>query len=137
MSAVSITAANVAPSSAASPRKIAIAGVAITAGQLIYLDTADSNKAKLADADADATSVVAGIAINNAAAGQPVAYIEEDSNFTIGGTVTAGVAYFLGLAGGDIVPYADIATGDFVTVIGVGKTGNKLHFKPLYTGQAI
>ena len=68
---LSITAANVAPSSGAQYAD-GTAGATITAGQAVYLDTS-ANTYKLADCDATAaTAVIAGIALNGASSGQPI-----------------------------------------------------------------
>ena len=50
MAAISITAANVLKSSTGQV-SVGTAGATITAGQSVYIDTSDSNKIKLADAN--------------------------------------------------------------------------------------
>lgn len=131
---VSITAANVAPSTSAiyldSRYPNPIAGEAITAGALVYVDTADSNKVKLSDADSGTAAVrdVDGIAVNNAASGQRVDVVVYDPDLTLGGTTANGTIYVLSATAGGIAPSADITTGWYVAVIGLGLPSNKLFF---------
>ncbi len=99
-----------------------VAGVTVKGGDAIYIDTSDSNKIKLADNGAQATSVVAGIVLNHTSfAAQPVTY-QTNGVIDIGGTVVVAEPYFLTTAGG-IGVETDVASADFTTFIGVGKTG--------------
>lgn len=119
MADLSITAANVVAGTGAAT-VTGIAGVTITAGQVVYLDSA-TNTLKLADNDS-ATAAVrspAGIALNGAAAGQPIV-VQSSGQITIGATVAVGVVYCLSSTAGGICPNADIAAGDYNTIIGIG-----------------
>jgi hypothetical protein len=119
MADLSVTAASVAPGSNA-VYTTEIAGAAITAGQAVYLDPTDG-KVKLADANSATASVrtVSGIAISGAANGSPV-IVQRSGDITIGASTTAGVIYCLSGTAGGIMPAADIATGIYVGIIGVG-----------------
>jgi predicted transcriptional regulator len=88
MADLSITAADVQPASD-TRKKTVTAGATITAGQAVYLDTTDSNKAKLADASAQASSVAEGIALHGAASGQPL-------TIAIGGGIDLGATLAVG-----------------------------------------
>jgi hypothetical protein len=122
MAALSITAANVL-ASATALRGTGIAGATITAGQPIYKDASDSNKAKLADNNASAaTSACVGISLQSVSAGQPITYVYEDSSFTVGATLTVGAIYCLGATAGEIVPVADLASGNYPVVLLVANT---------------
>jgi hypothetical protein len=125
MADITITAGSVLAGTNASIRP-AIAGATITAGQPVYLDATVSNQAKPARANADTTSRAVGIALNGASSGQPVDYVTKDDDFTIGGTTTAGIILTVsaGTAGG-IAPSADMASGNFVTLLGVMKSATK------------
>ena len=94
MADLTITAANVAARGGASIRH-GVAGAAVTAGQVVYLDAADGTY-KLADHDSPTAAVrsPAGIALHTAAIGQPLA-VHVAGPITIGATITAGVAYYL------------------------------------------
>lgn len=101
------------------------AAAAITAGQVVYKNSA--GKYDLADTD-DATAVVRkprGIALNGAAAGQPVA-VQRSGDITIGATLTPGVFYYLSGTPGGICPVADVAAGDHPAVIGAATSASVL-----------
>ncbi len=142
MADLTITAASVLMS-AAGKSVTGIAGAAITAGDALYKDAADSNKLKLADADgAAALRAVCGIALNDAAAGQPCEYCISDSALVIGATVSIGYIAILSGVAGAICPAADAAAGDEVVIIGVGvsTTALKVNFvspSPLRAGAVI
>lgn len=125
---VSITAANVAPSSAAVLKR-GVAGAAITSGQLLYIDRAE-NTLKLADANsatADAR-IVAGIAINSVASGGPLHYVVSDPALTLGGTTVKGTIYILSATAGGIAPAADLTTGWYPHVVAVGVSATVVAF---------
>lgn len=125
MTAVSITAANVAAGSNAS-QKSGIAGATITAGQVLYYDSATTSY-KLADTDgATALRTPAGIALHGASSGQPITMLTKGL-ITIGGTVTAGTPYFLGATAGTIVPFADLTTGAYPCFLGIATTSGILN----------
>lgn len=127
---LSITATSVTPSANAVIRD-GIAGAAITAGKLLYRDSADSYKLKLADAN-DASSVVrtvCGIAINSASTGTPCKYVVTDPALVIGGTVANGTVYVLSATAGGVAPLADATTGWYVFVIGVGTSTTTVAFR--------
>lgn len=136
MSDISITAANVQISGNAQTRRV-IAGGAITRGQPVYQDAADSFRVKACDADVAASAVALGIALADVATGQPVDVVTADPAFTPGGTTVAGTIYVASPNAGGIAPWADLGTADFVTVLGVGLASNKLHLRPIVSGAAI
>jgi hypothetical protein len=131
-----ITAANVLAGSGA--KKVAgTAGATITAGQVVYLDSADSEY-KLADADS-ATAAVrspAGIALHGASDGQPLTILSKGP-ITIGATVTAGVAYYLSPTAGGICPVADLLTGDYPTVLGLATSASVIEVDIQEAGVAL
>ena len=136
MADLSITANNVVPVAGATIKN-GTAGATITAGQVVYLDSVDG-KYKLADADS-ATAAVrspAGVALNGAANGQPLA-IASAGRVTIGATMTAGVAYYLSPNPGGIAPVADILTGDYPTIIGLAISTTVLDIKIHESGVAL
>lgn len=134
MSDIAITAANVIAGSDASIDRSHNAGVAITAGQVVYLDST-THTWKLADADGASVPIktAQGIALNGAAAGQPLA-VQKGGQITIGGTLTAGIQYFLSSAAGAICPVADIGTGEAVCEVGIAISTTVLDLNFLYTG---
>lgn len=125
MADLSITAANVVVGTGAQT-KHGTAGASITAGQPVYLDSADS-KFKLADCDsatAAARSPV-GIALHAAAANQPLT-ICTGGSLTIGATLVAGDVYYLSGNAGGICPAADLAAGDYTTALGIATSTSVL-----------
>jgi hypothetical protein len=104
-----------------------IAGAAITAGQVVYLDAA-TGKWKLADANGSGTTHPGGIALNGAASGQPVA-VQTSGDITVGGSLTAGSRYYLSGTAGGIMPEADLTTGDNVALLGLAKSTTVLALK--------
>ena len=114
------------------------AGVAITAGQAVYLDSA-TNTYRLADNNdtSAALAVVRGVALHAAAAGQPLK-IQTRGPITIGATVASGSVYVLSATAGGIAPVADLATGNRCTLLGVGLNGSttRINLQP-YASQAV
>lgn len=135
MSDLSITAANVI--SHAGPSGYGKAGAAVTAGQPIYYDTATYTWKPADNNSATAAARVPGaIALNGAAAGQPVA-LHGIGEITIGATLTPGVVYYLSDTPGGICPVADLASGEYPTIIGIAKSATVLDVKFQSSGVAL
>lgn len=126
MADLTITVSQVLGDASQQHQKTKIAGVAITAGQAVYYDDAAGNL-KLADANALASSKAVGIALHAAAAGQPCTY-QYDGDVTLGAGAApvVGTIYCVSAGAGGICPWADLVATDRVTILGIGKTGNKL-----------
>ncbi len=118
---IAITAANVVPGANAVIER-GVAGVAITAGQAVYLNST-TGKYALADTDSATAEVrrPRGLALNGASANQPVA-VQSAGDITIGGTIAAGTAYILSRTPGGVAPVADSLAGDYPCIIGMGKS---------------
>jgi len=135
MADISITPANVVPGSDA-VRESGTAGATITAGQLVYLDTSDM-KFKLADSNgAAALRVPNGIALNGASNGQPLS-VQKGGDITIGGTMTAGIPYFLSDTPGGLCPLPDIGTGEYSCIVGIAKSTSVLAVNIQPSGVAL
>lgn len=131
-----ITAANVAAGSGAK-KVTGTAGATITAGQVVYLDSAD-DKYKLADNNS-ATAAVrspAGIALHGSLNGQPLTILSKGP-ITIGATMTAGVAYYLSDTPGGICPVADLLTGEYPVVLGMATSATVLEVDMQEAGVAL
>jgi hypothetical protein len=117
--ALTIVQASVAKSSTGSSSS-GIAGSTITAGQTLYVDTANNNVLKPAVAAGTAiSSAVVGIAEHGALAGQPIRYCTSDTAFTIGCTGTIGdTVWAYGTGQMTITQSEGIATSTYTTVIG-------------------
>lgn len=136
MTDLSITATSVVAGSGAKVRN-GTAGAAITAGQVVYYDSTTGTY-KLADADS-ATAAVrspAGIALNGASSGQPLAVLESGL-ITPGATMVAGTSYYLSKVAGGIAPVADIASGGYATFLGIATSTTVLKVNMTESGVAL
>ncbi len=124
MAAISVTAANVIPSTSATIYT-GTAGATITQGQPLYLDTTTSTY-KLANALTN--NPVAGVALVGASNGQQMVLCSRDPNFTPGFSVTTGNVILVGNVAGQLNPYEDRATGWYVTSLGVMIAPTKMNF---------
>jgi len=131
MADLSITAANVVKYSNATTRT-GTAGAAITAGDVLYLDTT----LKLADTDTAAKATAVGIALNDAAIGQPVVYLVA-GGINPGATVAIGTYYVISATAGNICPVADLVPGDYCTGLGWGTTTSRIEVNINVSGVAI
>lgn len=123
MANLALTAALVVPDENYSYEE-ALAGEAITRGQAVYLKTSDSRWWVAHCETSLATSQAKGIALQDVAAGQPLR-VQTGGTITIGATVAIGTVYLLSTAG-LIMPHGDIATADWITILGVGSTAAKI-----------
>lgn len=121
---MTITPSAILPSTKARLRT-ATATETITAGKLVY--KVDAKTVGKADASVAAKSQVAGVAVNTAAAGQPLTYVERDPLLEIGGAHRIGEVY-VSATSGDFVRAADAATGWQVCALGVVVAETKLEF---------
>lgn len=112
--------------------KSGVAGQQMNAGQTAFLDSTD-NTFKLGDADLIANARVRGMCLNTAAQGQPVDILEE-GEADIGAGV-AGQTYWQSVTAGSIADVEPVGPGDFVTVVGIGRTGGKIFIKPVISEQ--
>lgn len=136
MSALSITAANVAPSTGAIIDRTRNAGETITAGMPVYVDTTTGKYMKTDSNASAAASVVYGIALHGASNGQPLA-VQTDGDINLGATLTANTAYIAGAtAAGDVNPIADITTGWYGCLLGIAISTSILRLGIRNTGVA-
>lgn len=131
---ITVTAANVATVSDAGFGS-GTAGETITAGQTVYLDTAD-NKYKLADVNASGKDVVAGIALHGAANSQPIKF-QISGVINLGATLVVGTIYVASATAGGIAPAADGASGWKTCILGVAITTANLKMSINAGGVAI
>lgn len=136
MADISITAANVAAGSGSSVDH-GTAGATITAGQVVYKDDAtgkyllaDSNSATAEARDPD------GFALNSASTNQPLAVLK-GGPLTIGGTLTAGVAYYLSDTPGGVCPVADVGSGEYSVLLGMATSTSVLDVDIQPSGVAL
>lgn len=138
MADISITAANVLGSSTAVRLTQYKAGETLTAGQPVYLNSS-SQWVKLdinAAATGNGVSDVRGITENGAASGQPVSVVTEDTDFTVGGTLTNGSALYGSTTAGGITHDVP-ASGSYPVYIGQAKSTTKAVVKFNASGVVI
>lgn len=139
MADLNITAANVV-AGAGAQTKTGTAGATIPAGDIVYLDTVTTGKWQLADGDA-ATAAARGqtgsfgMALNSASLNQPLV-VQTAGPVTVGSVLTAGAAYYLSDTPGKLCPLADLATGDYVTLLGLAASATVLNLDVQYSGVA-
>lgn len=136
MADLTITAANVAAGAGSSTENGNL-GAAATAGQVLYKAAADGLW-YLADNNAGTAEIrkAVGIALNGGAIGQPVRVLLSGP-ITLGATIVAGVAYYLGDVPGAICPVADLATGEYPCLVGIASSTTVLQVNIQYSGVAL
>lgn len=136
MADLSITAANVI-AGADSSADFGVAGEAIAAGKAIY-KSSTTKKWMLADSNSSTAEArkATGIALNTAAANQPVA-VHKGGDVTLGAGLTAGTAYYLSDTPGGICPLADVGAGEFVCLLGLAKSSSVLAVDIQYPGVSL
>lgn len=135
MADVIITAANVQPGTGSDVvKQTATAAVAITAGQAVILNS--SGQWDLLDQDlVIASTAVVGVAMNGAAAGQPVE-AQRSGEYTVGGTVAAGTSYYGSSTAGGINSADAITTNKYAVFLGFGTSTSKIRLTPVCNGVA-
>lgn len=136
MTDISITVANVIPGANA-VRENGTAGETITAGMAVYKSSsikkwlkADSNSATPEARQATA------IALCGSSLDQPIT-VQTKGDITIGGTLVAGVAYYLSDTPGGICPIADVGSGEYVCLLGVSKSTAVLTLNVMFPNVAL
>ncbi len=127
MTALAITASQVLAITDDTQVTFGTAGAAITAGQVCYLDPSTQTWKLFDGNDTAANTRTPRIAINSAGSGQPIA-LATGGNLTLGAGAApvAGTVYCADIVAGSIIPAADLASGNRVTIIGVGKASNQI-----------
>lgn len=120
MADLSVTATSVVAVESEVTKQEYIFGETVTAGQSVYVDTANNNVIKKAQADGTALeATVRGIALNGGAAGQP-GVVAVGGKLNPGATVAVGEVYILSATAGGICPAADLTSSSYCSIIGVG-----------------
>jgi hypothetical protein len=135
MADISVTASAVKPTSSATVIARGTAGGTITAGQALYLDSADNKlKTAISTTQAQANAVV-GIALHGASVDQPIAYATT-GDVTFNAVLTAGTVYVLGGASGGISPSADLDSNNnrYGVVLGISTSTTVLRMGVIISG---
>ena len=136
MPALSITAANVNVASTTVRLELVVGGEAITQGQPVYRNT--SSKYLKTDANASlAASTAAGFALTRCTGDNATFVMMSGVNalFNLGATLVVGETYCVGRTPGEIVPIADLTTGDYAFILGVAETTAFL--KGIFSGSSV
>lgn len=110
------------------------AGATGTAGQPVYRDSADDYKVKPADNNVQAKIEVYGVLLSDCLDEESVQVAITDARIDLGATLTVGETYVLSDEVGGIKPIADIATGEYVTIIGVAESADVLEINIFSSG---
>ena len=116
------------------------AGAALTPGQAVYLDSDGTWKLAQHDSTAIESGSGGGLAItlSTASAGQDVLLARRGTiTLGAGAAPAAGEIYCVSATAGGICPEADVGAADYVSILGVGLSGNKLALVPNASGQVI
>ena len=139
MADLSVTAANVLASSAATILRQYNFGATVTAGQAVYLDSSTLTW-KLIDSNAAVTgnelATTKGISLVSGASGQPADVCIRDTDFTPGATLTNGSTVYSSTNAGGITHDVP-ASGAYPTFLGVAKSTSKLNLNPTSSGAVI
>lgn len=127
MADLSITAANVKPGTTCTTTN-GTYGETVTAGQAVYKSASDNYYYKAECDSTTAKAAAVGIALNSGSQYQP-ATILTSGNCSIGATVTVGSVYIVSATAGGIAPTTDLASTNYVTILGVGDTAATLLIK--------
>ncbi|MGM4911440.1 hypothetical protein [Rhizobium sp. 768_B6_N1_8] len=136
MADITITPANVV-AGADSSAVTGVAGETIAAGKAIYLSST-TKKWMLADSNSATAEArkAKGISLNGASLNQPIA-VHKAGDITIGGTLTAGTAYFLSDTPGGICPLADVGAGEYICQLGLAKSTTVLAIDVQFPGVSL
>lgn len=115
-------------------------GTTVSAGDVIVLDSANSNWILASNT----TAALSGngidrnikIALSSGTSGQRIVVSRPNSTITLGSVLTTGRVYVLS-ASGAISPESDATTGDYVTILGYAASATDLVFDPISTGLQV
>lgn len=121
------TPANVGVGTSNSTLKNVRAGEAIVQGEPVYLHT--DGKYYKADASVQATAAVVGIALT-AAAADGYFVMQSAGSVNLGATLAVGELYVVSATAGKVAPFSDLATDDWVSVIGFASSTSLVLLQP-------
>lgn len=130
MADLTIAPADVGSTSTNAQPQTVTAGEAIDAGELVYL-SADDTKYYLADGSGtQAQANVVSVAMNSAEAdGQPLTVLGLTTGAVLdvgGSAVVVGMPYCVSATAGKFRPITDGATGEFLSIVGIGETASSI-----------
>lgn len=135
MADVTQTAANVKLKGQTATVQMVQYGETVTQGDNLYPKAADSSKYWRADADTLIEAAASGMALTPGVAND-YGLICTGGPVDIGGTLAVGTMYAVSTNPGKFAPISDLASGDFVTPVGVAITTSTLDYAPDPSGIA-
>ena len=109
------------------------AGATITRGVPCY-ESATTGQSLICDSNDTAVKATCkGIALQDAAAGQPLRLMTS-GNLGLGAILTVGTVYCLSATAGSVCPYADLTSADYVTILGIATTTSNLAVRIVNSG---
>jgi hypothetical protein len=136
MADLSITAASVKLKSNVKPPIVVHVGEAVAQGQPGYSKAADAGKYWRADADTAIEAAASGVFLTAAASGGYAMFAPPGCIIDLGATLTVGQVYYVSPNVGAICLYTDLASGDFVTIVGVASAVDTIELIMKSTGVA-
>ena len=130
---VSVTAAEVIPASNVT-KATALAGAAIDAGLCVYLDSTDSRIKLANNLTSAATATLVGVTLNKSLVAEAPIEYATGGDIDPGFTVVAGELYCLSDTNGGIMPFADLANAQRLTILGYGTSTTNLRLSIKTTG---
>lgn len=104
--------------------RIGICGEALSAGRALYYSSSDGRYYRT-EADATGKDVIAGVAANSGATGQPIV-IQTRGDLEAGFATDAGQVYVIGNTPGIIIPAASQSSSTKLSVVGYGLGSGKI-----------
>ena len=136
MADLTITATSVQPKARTNGTGVQF-GEAVTPGQAVYKSTADS-KYYLADCDVAATAPCSGISLSYAGADEyGFMFNQPGEGLDLGATLVVGEIYVVSDTAGNIMPFADLTTGQFLSIIGIASATDRLNMGIKNTAIAV
>lgn len=133
MAIISKTPADVRVISDVQGRRV-IFGEAVSPGDPVYLKSSDSKHYKCVNTALE-SSRCRGISISYGEDGT-YGYIVSDAGTVVdvGGTATQGTVFVVSSTAGEIEPDVDLATTEYITILGVGNSSSQLQLNINITG---
>ena len=135
MAVITITEAQVVP--AASNRTTMVSASALAVGDIVY--ESSSGVATKADNSTAVKAAVKGMCISSCAASGQAVVVQTGGSPTLGAGAAPvqGTVYALSATAGKLYPVADLVSGKYVTIVGVGAASNVLTMHIHASGIAV
>ncbi|MEL6104802.1 MAG: hypothetical protein AAFU85_02140 [Planctomycetota bacterium] len=133
MADLTINAANVGIKGNTGQVRIVQVGEVVTKGQIARFD---GTKYYRTQADSASNATIAGVFLSSASTDGYAVLLSGAAKLNPGATVTVGTVYVVSATAGGIAPESDLASGDFVAILGVGSASDEITMNINNSGQA-